>query len=171
MLTIFNKQGLIMSLTVLQKTTLSAHIRANTDPQVSLALQSGDIGIIADIYNTAIDFQIWRNSIDASEYRSQMVWTEVDTMGSGNARIWSWLTRDMRDPINAADSNIRAGIADAWAANTVTRSNLLSIAYAAASLIESIFATGIGTINNPATATIYGPIDFRVFADALRENP
>lgn len=160
-----------MALTEAQRTTLAAHIRASSDPDVVSALAVRNDTELARLYNLDSTFYIWRTSITPTEYREEMVWTEVDQLNAGSARIWDWITASMTMSINASRDNVRQGIADAFAANTTTRGNLLDIAKRFARLAESLFATGTGSEAVPGTLVYEGLVTVNDISRSLNENP
>lgn len=154
-------------LTDAQKTTLAAHIRANSDAEVVAALAIRNDTELTRLYNLDSSFIVWRPSIPPTEYRAAMVWNEVDQMTAGAARIWDWVTMGMTEPLDGSDANIRQGIADAFGQNTTTRGNLLAVAKRAASVFEEIFATGTGNNGNPGTLVVEGPLSLNDLSGAL----
>lgn len=154
-----------MILTNAQKQTLANHIRSNLDPAVVDALTRGAHGEISDIYNQESSFIIWRESIEPSEYKEALVWTEVDGLQAGKARIWEWLTEQMTAPIDASSANVRQGLSDVFPQST--RGNLLAIAKTPASLAQSIFATGDGTTSSPGTLVVKGKLTTSDVGDIL----
>lgn len=160
-----------MALTKEQRTTLAAHIRASSDPAVVAALAIRDDTTMTALYNADSSFIVWRESISPEEYRDKMVWTEVDGLQVGKARIWEWITQNMTMPIDASKDNVRAGLAEVFPSNQTTRGQLLSIAKEPASLAESIFATGTGTEASPGVRTFVGSITIEDVGRALNDNP
>ena len=147
------------AMTDAQQQTLAAHIRANTDPAVVAAL--------AEHYNGASSFVVWRTSIRPDEYRDAIVWTAVDGLIAGKARIWDWITAGMTLPIDASKTNVRQGIADAWGATSATGVALTALAKRPASRAENLFTTGTGTTANPGLLTWEGPLHYNDVSDAL----
>ena len=96
---------------------------------------------------------------------------EVDTLNTGAARIWEWVTQNMTAPLDATSTNVRQGIADAFGAQTTTRANLLGIGKEACSVFESIYATGTGTDASPGVRTIVGNVSVVDLSTALNQNP
>lgn len=105
---------------------------------------------IADAYNVVGTFVVWRTSVPPTDYRGQIVWTEVSALSVGLARIWEWVSGVNTLPINAADPNVRTGIATAFAGLT-TLTNLTAVAKRFATRGEKLFATGTGTSGSPGT--------------------
>jgi len=158
-----------MSLTDAQYTTLANHIRANIEPEVVAALAIRNDTELAKLYNLDSSFYVWRTSVTPDEYRGAMVWTEVDTLNAGNARIWEWVTNYFTGNLDASDANVRQGIADAFGAGTTTRANLLALGKRLASLYEEVFATGTGTEATPGTMVLQGPVTTKIIGKALNE--
>jgi hypothetical protein len=95
---------------------------------------------------------VWRTNVPPAEYRDAITWTEVDALTTGSKfRIWEWLTMGMTAPIDFSRLNVRTGLADCWASNTTTRTNLLAIAKRTATRAEKLFSTGTGSSASPAT--------------------
>ena len=140
-----------MALTTEQATTLAAAIRADTDQAVIDALEIRNDVLLAALYNTASAFIVWRTDLSPEEYREAIVWTEVDALTIGKARIWDWITQNMTAPINASSVNVRQGLMDCWASNTTTRTQLVVAGKRAATKAEKLFATGTGTTAAPGT--------------------
>lgn len=152
-----------MALTPAQSTQLAADIAA--DPTLSSLPHNGDSAVtVAAAYNLMASpaFWAWR-VVPASEYKASggILWTEVDTLTVAKARIFEWLTGNLMLPIDAADSNVRDGIANAFGAGTTTRANLLAMGREQATRAEKLFANtsqGAGTTGAPATRTHQRPL-------------
>ena len=160
-----------MALTVEQRTTLAAHIRANQDADVMAALAVRNDTELRRLYNLPSSFIVWREIILPEEYREAMVWTEVDGLQVGKARIWEWVTQQMTIPLDATKSNVRAGLAEVFPANQNTRGRLLAIAKEAATVVESIFSTGTGTAASPGVRVVVGDVSLEDIGRALNDNP
>ena len=158
-----------MTLSNAQFTTLANHIRANTDPDVVAALAIRNDTELARLYNLDSSFYVWRTSVTPDEYRGAMVWTEVDTLNAGNARIWEWVTNYFTGNLDASDANVRQGIADAFGAGTTTRANLLALGKRLASVYESVFSTGTGTEATPGIAVVDGQVTLTQISKALNQ--
>lgn len=157
-------------LTEEQRTILAAHIRANTDPDVVAALSIRNDKTLAKLYELPSEFIVWREAIRPEEYREVMVWTEVDGLQAGKARIWEWITQQMTKAIDATKANVRAGLAEVFPANQATRGQLLAIAKEAATVAQSVFATGAGTEESPGVRTFRGKVSIQEIGIALNEN-
>lgn len=159
-------------MTPAQLTTLAAAIRADTDPAVIAALAIGNVTGLVALYNDASTFIVWRSSIPVEEYRDAITWTEVDALTTGSKyRIWEWLTGNMTLPLEPSKATVRAGLADCWASNTTTRTNLLAISKRAATKAEKVFATGTGTTASPGALGWEGLLTIEDVGVALRDNP
>ena len=158
-------------LTAAQQTTLAAAIRADTDPAVVAALDIRNDVLLAELYNAASTFYVWRTAIPVDEYRDALVWTEVDGLTAGKARIWEWVTGQMTLPLQAHKTAVRQGLADCWASNTTTRPQLLAIAKRLASKAEKLFATGTGTEASPGLLGWEGTLTYTDIGIALGANP
>jgi len=144
-------------MTPAQLTALKADIQGNGT--LAALMAAGEIGQVVAYYNAPADpaFYVWRSSVPPDEYRQAIVWTEVDTMTAGKARIWEWVTARMTMPVNASDANVRQGINDAFG-NSTSKTQLLAISYRACNNVEKLFATGTGTTGSPATVGYEGTI-------------
>lgn len=162
-----------MALTLPQRATLAAHIRASADAEVITALAGRNDTEMARLYNLDSGITIWKSSVSPAEYRAAIDWTEVDNLTIGKARIWEWVTQDMSVAFDATNANIRAGLAQAWVTNSETRTNLLNVAKRLATVAEGVFANGegAGTPADPDTASWTGNLTHTDVGKALNENP
>lgn len=154
-------------LTDAQLATLRADILANTDPDVVAALEIRNDNAITAWYNGDSTFVVWRTEVPVSEYRDGLVWTEVDTVTAGSARIWEWVTGQMTLPLETGKATVRQGLADAWGSQTTTRANLIAIAKRFASHFEALYTTGTGTNASPGDLVLEGPLDVNDVSRAL----
>lgn len=159
-----------MPLTAEQRITLAAHIRANQSSEVIAALVGRNDSELARLYNLPSTFIIWRENIRPDEYREAIVWTEVDGLTAGKARIWEWISQNMTANLNASKAGVRQGIADAFVAGSGTRNGLLAVAKQAASIAEAVFATGTGTNAVPGVRTFVGVVTTEDIGRALNEG-
>lgn len=147
-----------MPLTTEQLAIVKADILA--DPVLSaFPLTSDGALAIAAIYNgqPAAAFVVWRTMVPIEEIIANgFVWTAVDTLSAGKARIWDW----MREPgyINPSKANVRQGLQDAFG---TTQPNIAKHLKRAASRIEKLLATGTGTVGNPGTMGFEGPVTYQ----------
>lgn len=149
-----------MALTTEQRDTLKAAILA--DPALvpwTTGATTNNNGLV-DAMNAASNpaFIVWRTTVPVNEYRDALVWTEVDGLTVGKARIWDWVTGGMTLPIEASKPAVRQGLADCWAAITATRPALLAVAKRTATRAEGLLATGTGSDASPGTLTFEGNV-------------
>lgn len=152
-------------LTTDQRLILKTDILANTDPQVIVWRAEGSLGQIVEWYNLPSTFIVWRTSVGIDEVMSNgFVWTEVDALAAGKARIWAWMAQ--LGVINPSKANVRQGIRDAFeVAAPNTLSGIQPHLKRAAKRGEKLFATGTGTTATPGALTFEGDIEI---IDAIR---
>lgn len=109
------------------------------------------------------DFIVWKTDVSIDEImRNGMDWARVDNLSVGKARIWDWLGR--LGTINAAKTNVRAGIDAAWvgtAADLAVRAAIYVHCKRRATRIEKLLATGPGSDVAPATMTFEGSLAYQ----------
>ena len=119
---------------------------------------------VAETYNlpAAPDYWVWKTSVAPEIYTgaTSIIWTAVDQLAGGKARIFEWMTGGLTQAINAADPNIQAGIREAFGPGSQTTANLLALARRLASRAEQLYATGTGTPAAPGTMTFEGAIQW-----------
>lgn len=165
-----------MNLTLQQKAIFKADLAAATDTiqfgGELLALKDvpltddGNVAI-AEAYNKPAQpsFTVWRVAVNVDEIMTNgFVWTAVDTLTVGKARIWEWMSK--LGSINPSKPNIRQGLADAFGANTPMANGILPHLKEFATRAERLFATGTGTDNQPGTRALeaIGPISAQEIA-------
>lgn len=150
-----------------QLAAFAAALAAESDAELVAFRNSGDTGGIANWYNAPSTVWVWRTRVPVDEYRNALVWTEVDGLTAGGARIWDWITGSMTLDINPSKTEIRQGIGDCWNAGTTTRTNLLSVGKRFASRLEAMFATGTGSEADPAVLDVEGEIPYTEVIRAL----
>jgi hypothetical protein len=125
---------------------------------VTLANAADDIALAA-WFNAADEAGciVWRPDVPISEANAAMVWTEIDALAVGKARIWEWMrlvnVLDFRLP------GIRQGINDAFA-GTTTRTQVTQTGKRVASRVEKALASGACTNVSPSFMTWFGPISY-----------
>lgn len=153
-----------MALTSAQKTTLKAFVQA--DPVLGILAPSPDNAFaIAVALNAPASpaFIVWKTRVTTDEIMSNgFVWTVVDTLTAGKARIWEWMSG--LGTINPSKANIRQGLIDAFGAGTAMADGIAPHLKRSASVAEKQFATGTGSTASPATLDFEGTL---VFADVL----
>jgi len=159
-----------MALDENQRATLAAHIKANADLDVAAALAQRNDTELTRLYNLDSGFTVWREAVQPEEYREALVWTEIDALPAGKARIWEWITQGMTVSFDATKDNVRKGLADAFDGNMTTRGQMLAVAKELATVNQSIFATGTGTNADPGVRVATGPLTILDVGRALNEN-
>lgn len=105
-------------------------------------------------------FVVWRTSVSAEEIMSNgFIWTAVDALTAGKARIWDWMTR--YGTLNPSKLNVRQGLTDCFGAASAMATGILPHLKRNANVFEKLFATGTGTTANPATMTIEGSLSYQ----------
>ena len=112
--------------------------------------------LLAAWLNEASTFIVWRTNVTVEVANNVMVWTEIDTLTAGRARIWEWMSKMSK--LDASKANIRQGLNDAFSSATATKAALLGIAKRAATRAEGALATGTGTDATPGTMVFEGTI-------------
>lgn len=145
-----------------QLATLKADILA--DPQLSGQPMNGDGAFaIAEVYNREASpvFVVWRTSVGVDEIMGNgFVWTAVDGLAAGKARIWEWMSR--LGTINPSKANIRQGLQDAFGAGSAMANAIAPHLKRNASRFEKLFASGgSGTSGAPATMAVEGPVTYQ----------
>lgn len=105
-------------------------------------------------------FTVWRTSVQASEIMSNgFVWTAVDSLTAGKARIWDWMTR--YGSINPSKANVRQGMVDAFGAGSAMANGITPHLKRLATRAERLFATGNGTDGSPGTMEFEGTLSYQ----------
>lgn len=109
-------------------------------------------------------FVVWRTSVTQDEIMlNGFDWTRVDNLSVGPARVWEWLFSNAARSINPSKPNVRAGIEAVWKgvqADLLVRAAVYTHCKRNASKVEKLFATGPGTMDDPATMTVEGAISY-----------
>lgn len=162
-------------LTESQRTQLAAHFRANADQAVIDALATRNDTELTRLYNMPSPLYAWRSLVTQDEITMNgFDWVEVDNLSVGKARIWEWLFLNAPRSINPSLPNVRAGIVECWkgtAAKLAVQAAVLAKCKRLATLAESIFVTGVGTIGDPALLGFEGLISIEDVGRALNDNP
>lgn len=143
-----------------QIATLKALVQS--DPTANaLALAADDIGLAGWLNTTEPAYIVWRNDVTTAEANAVMVWTEIDSLTVGKARIWEWM--ESLAVLDARQANIRQGINDAFSNAASTRTALIALAKRSATRAEKALASGSGTSASPSIMSFVGSI---TYADA-----
>lgn len=150
-----------MALSTQQLAALAADILA--DPVLAAEPMNSDGAFaIAAAYNAEASpaFVVWRTNVPAQEIMANgFVWTAVDTLTVGKARIWDWMTR--YGTINPSKANVRQGLADCFGAASAMVTGITPHLKRNATRGEKLFATGTGTTGNPATMAYEGTLSYQ----------
>ena len=154
-------------LTTEQQATLKAFVEA--DPTFSLIPKTYDGAYaLADALKAEASpaFIVWRTSVSAEEIMSNgFIWTAVDALTVGKARIWDWMTR--YGTINPSKLNVRQGMADAFGAGSAMATGIMPHLKRNANILEKLFATGTGTTATPGTMVIEGSLSYQEVHEAM----
>lgn len=155
----------VFALDVTQATTLRT--TALAEPSIAQAIANGDDSSVAAWFNTASTFIVWKNSISCKELSDgAIVWTAVDALTAGKARIWEWLCK--YETINPSKANVRQGLQDAFGAGSATVIAATPLIKRAATNAEKALATGTGTTATPGLLTFEGRISVNDVSSILR---
>lgn len=152
-------------LTPAQKTALAAHIAASPDLNSIPNSWDGAYAIAEMLQLPASPaFIVWKTAVSQDEVmQNGFDWVLVDNLTVGKARIWEWLFDNEGSTINPSKANVRAGIAECWkgtAPMLAQQAVVLGHCKRAASRLEKLFATGVGSDASPATMTVEGSINY-----------
>ncbi len=155
----FLSQGANAALDPAQTATLKTV--CNADTTCAGYITAADDQAIANWFNAndPLNCIVWRNDVTFSEVTKVMVWTEIDALAVGKARIWEWM-RVQLPMLDARDSNIRQGLSDAFSTATNTRTALVSLAKRTANRAEKALmqAGGACTTASPSIMTFVGKV-------------
>lgn len=143
-------------LTQAQSDTLRAMIAADTTAN-AMGQAGDDAGLSAWLNTPDAAYIVWRTNMTIAECNQVMVWTEIDGLTVGKARIWEWM-RSM-GTLDASQTNIRQGFSDAFTTATATKAAITALAKRQATRAEKKLATGTGTTATPAILVFEGQID------------
>lgn len=145
------------ALTEQQVATLKA--AGTADPTAAALMSSADDVALAAWFNAPdpAGCIVWRPDVPISEANAAMVWTEVDTLTVGKARIWEWLR--LVNTLDYRQASIRQGINDSFAGLT-TRAQVINTGKRPATRAEKALSTGACTNAAPSIMSFFGSISF-----------
>ena len=149
-----------MSLTSEQQATLKAAILANPTWDAYPNNSDGNFAL-AQLLNQSASpaFTVWKSYVEASQIMENgFVWTAVDGLTAGKARIWDWLTR--YGGFNPSKTNVRQGLVDCFGAGSAMQTAITPHLKRSASSAEKLFATGTGSDASPATMGWEGNLSY-----------
>lgn len=144
-------------LTPAQITTLRTVCQAD-QTCAALASAADDIGLAAWLNTPDATCTVWRSDVSVAEANQSLVWTEVDGLTAGKARIWEWMSRLL--VLDARQANIRQGLYDAFAAATASRTALIALAKRAPTRAERALSSGACTGASPSIMTFVGAVSY-----------
>lgn len=150
-----------MTLSQAQLEVLKADILA--DPVLAAKPMTADGHFeIAQWYNLAASpaFVVWKTSVPVDEIMNNgFVWSAVDGLTAGKARIWDWMTK--LGTINPSKANVRQGLVDAFGAGSAMANGITPHLKRSATRAEKLFATGTGSDASPATMIFEGGLSYQ----------
>lgn len=119
---------------------------------------------IAPALNTEYSpaFWVWTDCMVQEIIENGFIWTDVDTLTVGKARIWEWMSASNKG-IDGRKANVRQGLKDAFGNGSALYNAVISHLKRKVSVAEKIFATGTGTEVNPGKSVVDGPIQANDF--------
>jgi hypothetical protein len=148
-----------MAFTTAQLQAIKAEIAADSTLN-NMPMTPDGAFAIAEALNLDSTFIVWRTSVAVADIMANgFVWTEVDALTNGKARIWDWMSR--LGEINPSKANVRQGLRDCFGNTSGTYTGMLPHLKRAASRVEKVLATGTGTDANPGTLTFEGDISYQ----------
>ena len=164
-----------MSLSETQRTTLAAHIRANTDQDVIDALAVRNDSELTRLYSLDSSFIVWRLAIPASDVGKTVIYNALSALTTANtSRVQLFMDLNSKSFDGSAD--IEAYFDDTFSgalngSGADCRAALSAMQRRAASVAESIYATGTGNTSTPGTLVFQGTISTDDVGRALNDNP
>ena len=146
-----------MPLTPAQLTALKNDIAA--DEVLNPLPNNDESGFqIRDAYNAAASpsFTVWRTNVPVDEMTKVFVWTAIDALSAGKARIWEWMSKS--GTIDASNANVRQGFVDAFGGASATVTAVTPVMKRLATRAEKLFATGTGSNGSPGTMAFEGQL-------------
>lgn len=154
-------------LTDAQLPALKTAIQNETDATFVEFRSAGATGAMADWFNQPhASFVVWKTSASTFDIMSNgFIWTAVDGLTNGKARIWEWMTG--LGSINPSKANIRQGIRDCWGNPSAQYTAILPHLKRLATRCERLYAAGTGTDATPGDLVFEGMIDNNDIVRAL----
>ena len=148
-------------LTPAQLLTLKAAIAAETDAGFVVNRVAGNTGLMAEFYNTASTFIVYKTSATNDEIGDAMNGTEVAGLSSLSMQRLQLLANYSGSTQNPSRVDRRAAFDAAFsgAGGAITRVSLAALWKRAAKRGERLFATGTGTTATPGLLVFEGDID------------
>ena len=149
-----------MALTSAQLVTLKAAIAAETNPTLVAARTAGATGAMADWYNLASTFVVWKTSVPVAQVGNAMDSVEVAGLTTANTNRLQVMAAYAGVAFNPSVANVRAGFDSVFsgAGGVNTRAALLALWKRFATNAEKLFATGNGADATPGALVFEGNV-------------
>jgi len=159
-------------LTDAQLQMLATHIKANTEPNVVAALAIRNDTELARLYNLLSELIVWRKTVSTFEVGNAVNYVAVEAMTDINrTKVTTFYAMNptsfdpSRSDIRTYWSNTFGGALGGQGQST--RDALEALWRRAATVFESVFATGTGNQANPASLVVEGQIGVNELSTAL----
>jgi hypothetical protein len=159
-----------MTLTTPQLQTLKAAIAAETNPTFVGYRTNGQTGLMADWFNGASAFVVWRTNVASDEIGNAWVGTDIDGMSALNMQRLQLLLASSRSGVfDMSRADRRAGFENPFGANqnNASRVAMRAVWKRLSTRFERLFVTGTGTDDTPGLLVVEGEIDDTVIIRAL----
>lgn len=161
-----------MALTTAQKATVKADILADSTLNAFPNNSDGAFAIAA-AYNlpAAVDYWVWRTSVDKKEFTNQTsqdgtnftwVGNGFITRSVGEQTAWAELFNSTHQ-VDASRASVRQAFADIFSGTgnaAANRTHMLATARRKATRIEKLLATGTGSTASPGVMGFEGAISY-----------
>lgn len=164
-----------MSLQNTQLQALRDAIDAETDVTMNNHLSAGDYSAVADWYNEASTFIVWKTYLsehdivsETSDEATTWDWTQYIATSVAEKMAWERIFNGTYS-INPSIPQTRDGIAAIFSgpSNADQRAHLLAVSKRPATKAEAIYATGTGSTAAPGLLVFEGYINFRDVEKAM----
>ena len=160
-----------MAMTPAQLQVLKTAINAETDPEFVGYRTAGQTGLMANWFNKASTFIVWRALVNISEIGTNVNYNAVGALTTANSsRVTLFFNMNPGDFNPKAD--VRQFFTDTFSgalagAGAETRAALEALWRRAATRVEKLFATGVGTDTTPGALVYVGPVSEADVAAAI----
>ena len=142
-------------MTPAQASTLKAFALA--DQTASALMADGNDMALAEWFTTTeAAYIVWKSDLRPDTVPQVFVWTEIDALTNGKARIWEWMRLMLT--LDCRIANIRKGLNDAFTGATATKAAVLAFIKRSATHAEKACASGVGSDASPAILDFVGSV-------------